>query len=190
LFQRSSAASLDFRRLASPVPAVALPVFRYAAHYGHRSDIARGPKVTRTFVDDRCDIIRERRANRAAGGSDSAIGRLIGHFPSPTASRISTSAEQSQPFNPVAQIATILNDILAISVGSAFLELHCLCTYNAANEIDQRAFIVVQLMFLLYPFPLSPNSTKAAVSLMRWDTSMGSRDCGACSTERPERLSH
>jgi hypothetical protein len=93
---------------------------------------------------------------------------LIGHFPSPTASRISTSAEQSQPFNPVAQIATILNDIHAISVGSAFLELHCLCTYNAANEIDQRAFIVVQLMFLL--FPLSPNSTKAAVSLMRWDT--------------------
>jgi hypothetical protein len=117
---------------------------------------------------------------------------LIGHFPSPLASRISTSAEQSDPFNPVAQIATILNDILAFSVGSAFLEPHCLHTYIAANEIDQRAFIVVQLMFLLYPFPLrlQPQFDHGGVSLLRSNTGMGSRDCGACSTEQPERLSN
>jgi hypothetical protein len=37
-----------------------------------------------------------------------------------------------------------LNDVVAFSVGGTFLELHCLLTHYAANEIDQRAFVVVQ----------------------------------------------
>jgi hypothetical protein len=53
-------------------------------------------------------------------------------------------AEKSHPLNSAAQVTTILNDVPSFSVGDAFLELHCLLAYNAANEIDQRAFIVVQ----------------------------------------------
>jgi hypothetical protein len=38
-----------------------------------------------------------------------------------------------------------LNDVPTLSVGSAFLQLHRLLTYNAAQQIDQGAFIVVQM---------------------------------------------
>jgi hypothetical protein len=64
-------------------------------------------------------------------------------FPSPSIRRISTSAEQSHPLNSVAQTAAILKDVHSFSVGGAFLELHCFVAYDAPNEIDQRAFIVV-----------------------------------------------
>ena len=63
---------------------------------------------------------------------------------SPSARRISTSAEESDPLGSVAQVATVLNDVVAFSVGGTFLELHRLLTYYAANETDQWAFIVVQ----------------------------------------------
>jgi hypothetical protein len=36
-----------------------------------------------------------------------------------------------------------LNDVNSLSVGGAFFEPHCLIAYDAANEIDQRAFVVV-----------------------------------------------
>jgi hypothetical protein len=65
-------------------------------------------------------------------------------FASPSARRIATSAEKSHPLSSVAQVATVLNDIVTFSVGGTFLELHCLLTHYAANEIDQRAFVVVQ----------------------------------------------
>lgn len=65
---------------------------------------------------------------------------------SPSACRISTSAEKSHPLNSVAPPATILNDVLTFSIGGAFLKLHCLFAYNAAQETYQRALIVVQMM--------------------------------------------
>jgi hypothetical protein len=37
-----------------------------------------------------------------------------------------------------------LNDVVAFTVRNAFLNLHCLATSKAAQEINQRAFIVVQ----------------------------------------------
>jgi hypothetical protein len=36
-----------------------------------------------------------------------------------------------------------LKDVTSFSVGVAFFELHCFVAYDAAKEIDQRAFIVV-----------------------------------------------
>jgi hypothetical protein len=75
---------------------------------------------------------------------NSRLGLVIS--PSPLACRISTSAEKSHPLNSVAPPATILNDVLTFSVGGAFLKLHCLFAYNAAQETYQRAFIVVQMM--------------------------------------------
>jgi hypothetical protein len=41
---------------------------------------------------------------------------------------------------------TILNDVLAFAVGSAFLDLHRLSTYDAGQQINQGAFVVVQMM--------------------------------------------
>jgi hypothetical protein len=49
----------------------------------------------------------------------------------------------SHLLNSVTQAAAILNDISAFMVGGALFELHCLIAYDAANEIDQRASIVV-----------------------------------------------
>jgi hypothetical protein len=63
---------------------------------------------------------------------------------SPSARRIATSADESHPLNSAAPLATILNDVFTFSVGGAFLKLHCLFAYNAAQETYQRAFIVVQ----------------------------------------------
>ena len=64
--------------------------------------------------------------------------------PSPSARRIATSADESHQLNSVAPLATILNDVFTFSVGGAFLKLHCLFAYNAAQETYQRAFIVVR----------------------------------------------
>jgi hypothetical protein len=63
---------------------------------------------------------------------------------SPSARRIATSADESLPLNSAAPPATILNDVFTFSIGGAFLKLHCLFAYNAAQETYQRAFIVVQ----------------------------------------------
>jgi hypothetical protein len=62
---------------------------------------------------------------------------------SPSARRIATSADESHPLNSAALPATILNDVFTFSIGGAFLKLHCLFAYNAAQETYQRAFIVV-----------------------------------------------
>ena len=64
--------------------------------------------------------------------------------PSPSARRIATSADESHQLNSAAPLATILNDVFTFSVGGAFLKLHCLFAYNAAQETCQRAFIVVR----------------------------------------------
>jgi hypothetical protein len=64
--------------------------------------------------------------------------------PSPSARRIATSADESHQLNSAAPLATILNDVFTFSVGGAFLKLHCLFAYNAAQETYQRAFIVVR----------------------------------------------
>jgi len=53
---------------------------------------------------------------------------------SPSGRRISTSAEELHPLNPLALLATILNDVLIFGVGGAFLELHCLFAYDAVQE--------------------------------------------------------
>jgi hypothetical protein len=91
--------------------------------------------------------IRGRRRRGAGRLVDNRISKtLIVISPSPLACRISTSAEKSHPLNSVAPPATILNDVLTFSVGGAFLKLHCLFAYNAAQETYQRAFIVVQMM--------------------------------------------
>jgi hypothetical protein len=39
-----------------------------------------------------------------------------------------------------------LNDVHTVSVGSAFLQLHRPLTYDAGQQIDQGAFVVVQMM--------------------------------------------
>jgi hypothetical protein len=40
-----------------------------------------------------------------------------------------------------------LNDVGTASVGSAFLDLHRLPTYDADQQIDQWAFIVIRMMW-------------------------------------------
>jgi hypothetical protein len=66
-----------------------------------------------------------------------------------------------------------LNDVPTLSVGSAFLQLHLPLTYNAAQQIDQGAFIVVQMMSarfgglqenLLRPLQLSQTFVRAKLS--------------------------
>jgi hypothetical protein len=43
-------------------------------------------------------------------------------------------------------LATILNDVVTLRIGRAFLNSHCLFANKAAQKINQRAFIVVQMM--------------------------------------------
>jgi hypothetical protein len=62
-----------------------------------------------------------------------------------SAPRISPSADQSHPLNPIAPPATILDDVAAFIVGGASLDLHDFVTCNAAQEICQRTFIVIQM---------------------------------------------
>jgi hypothetical protein len=61
---------------------------------------------------------------------------------SPSRGCSSTSADQ---FNSVAPLATILNDVAAFRVWRASLNLHCLFAHEAAQEVSQGAFIVVQM---------------------------------------------
>ncbi len=63
-----------------------------------------------------------------------------------SARRISTSAEKSHPLDSVAPPATILNDVPTFSVRRAFLDLHCLLACDAVHQIDEGAFIVIQMM--------------------------------------------
>src|SRR4029077_13550971 len=69
--------------------------------------------------------------------------------------RISTSADESHPLNSITPPTTILDDVRTPSVGSAFLDLHRLPTYDADQQIYQRAFIVVRMMWAHLRPPIS-----------------------------------
>jgi hypothetical protein len=64
---------------------------------------------------------------------------------------LTAAAEESHQLNSGASLATILNDVVAIGVGHAFLNLHCFFANKATQQIDQRAFIVVQTGFFRRP---------------------------------------
>jgi hypothetical protein len=53
-----------------------------------------------------------------------------------------------------------LNDVHTVSVGRAFLDLHCLTTYDATQQIDKGAFVVVGMVSVLHFFAFSPSSTR------------------------------
>ena len=85
------------------------------------------------------------------------------HSPPPSARCISTSAEESHPLNSTAPLATILNDVFTFGIGGAFLKLHCLLAYGAAQETYERAFIVVRMIYPpghLFPLRLQPQLDK------------------------------
>jgi hypothetical protein len=58
------------------------------------------------------------------------------------------SPEEHHPLDPAASAATILNDVVAFRVWGTLLKTHYFFTDNAAEKIDQRAFIVVQVTYL------------------------------------------
>jgi hypothetical protein len=70
---------------------------------------------------------------------------------------LTTAAEESHQLNSGASLATILNDVVAIGVGRAFLNLHCLFANKATQKIDQRTFIVVQTGFFRRPSHFQPS---------------------------------
>jgi hypothetical protein len=82
-----------------------------------------------------------------------------------------SSAEKSHKLYSAALPATILNDVSTFSVGGAFLDLRCLFAYNAVQKTDQRAFIVVQMIFhsyrLHFPFAFSLTQRRAVASFDR-----------------------
>jgi hypothetical protein len=43
-------------------------------------------------------------------------------------------------------LTAILNDIQSLGIRHAFLDLHSLFAYDAAQKINQWAFVVVQMM--------------------------------------------
>jgi hypothetical protein len=63
---------------------------------------------------------------------------------------LTIAAEESYQLNSGALLATILNHIAGFRVGHAFLDLHCLIANKAAQQVDQRAFIVIQPRFCRY----------------------------------------
>jgi hypothetical protein len=56
-----------------------------------------------------------------------------------------TSPEEYHPLYPAAAAATILDDVVAFGVRGTLLNMHYLFADNAAEKIDQRAFIVIQV---------------------------------------------
>jgi hypothetical protein len=50
-----------------------------------------------------------------------------------------------------------LNDVPTFSVGSAFLQLHRPLTYDAGQQIDQGAFVVIQMTSALFVGGLQEN---------------------------------
>jgi hypothetical protein len=63
--------------------------------------------------------------------------------PSPSVSRIATSADESHPLNSVAPVATILNYVLTPASGG-FSQASLSRCINAVQETYQPAFIVIQ----------------------------------------------
>jgi hypothetical protein len=84
-------------------------------------------------------------------------------FPSPSARRIATSADESHPLNSAAPLATILNDIFTFSVGGAFLKLHCLFGIQCSSRdlsagFYRRSMISSALAQDHFPFVFSQPS--------------------------------
>ena len=69
-----------------------------------------------------------------------------------------------------------MNDVTSVSVRRTFFELHCLVAYDAANEIDQRAFIVV-VRPAHFPFAFSPSFISRRVASERRGRSCVRRLC-------------
>ena len=81
-----------------------------------------------------------------------------------SARRISTSAEKSHSLDSVAPPAAILNDVPTFSVRRAFLDLHCLLACDAVHQIDEGAFIVIQMILSrLHFYTFSPAPADADV---------------------------
>jgi hypothetical protein len=59
-----------------------------------------------------------------------------------------------------------LNDVSSASVGGALFELHCLVAYDAAYEMDQRAFIVV-VRRTHFPFAFMPQGARVDLNLQK-----------------------
>jgi hypothetical protein len=85
---------------------------------------------------------------------DKGVGPRVGD---PPRAYLTAAAEESHPLNSGASLAAILNHIAAFRVGHAFLNLHCLFANKAAQQIDQRAFIVIQMRFFRHPSHFSPS---------------------------------
>jgi hypothetical protein len=64
----------------------------------------------------------------------------------PISLTITTSPEQSHSLNAAALLTAILNDVQSLWIGHAFLDPHSLFACDAAQKINQRAFVVVQMM--------------------------------------------
>jgi hypothetical protein len=63
----------------------------------------------------------------------------------------SASAKKSHPLNSGASLTTILDDVVAFTVGHALLNLHYLFANKAAQQINQRAFIIAPEPFPAFP---------------------------------------
>jgi hypothetical protein len=61
--------------------------------------------------------------------------------------------------------ASILYDVVTVSVRHAFLNLHGLLAYKAGQQIHQRAFIVVQMKSFSHVFPIVPERGTFASSV-------------------------
>jgi hypothetical protein len=75
---------------------------------------------------------------------------------------LTAAAEESHQLNSGASLATILNHIAAFRVGHAFLDLHCLIANKAAQQVDQRAFIVIQTRFFMHLSHFQPLQSRRA----------------------------
>jgi hypothetical protein len=54
-----------------------------------------------------------------------------------------------------------LNDVHTVGVGRAFLDLHCLITFDAVQQINEGAFVVVGMVLAVpHFFAFSPISTR------------------------------
>jgi hypothetical protein len=82
---------------------------------------------------------------------------------------LTTAAEESHQLYSGASLATILNNVTAFRVGLAFLKPHRLFAYKAAQQINQWAFIVIQMRFFRHPSHfqpfISPSPSPSAIRL-------------------------
>jgi hypothetical protein len=56
---------------------------------------------------------------------------------------VSASAKKTQSLNSTTQLATILDNIIAMIIRIALLEFHCLVTDNTIHQIQEWAPVVV-----------------------------------------------